>query len=130
MEARLRTAKVDDLLEQAAAQLETLTDAKDLPQEVAAVADTLEAVAAGRRRIGSARQRPRARRATAGTTPPSAALAGRSSVAATTPGQNTGDVDEHDRRATLDRELYGGDRASPVERDRRAARSRPGQVCR
>jgi hypothetical protein len=70
MEARLRTAKIDDLLEKAAAQLETLADAKDLPQEIAAaVADTLEAVDAGRRRIGSARQRLRARPATAGTTP-------------------------------------------------------------
>jgi hypothetical protein len=130
MEARLRTAKIDDLLEKAAAQPETLAHAEDLPQEIAAaVADTLEAVETGRRRIGSARQRLRARHATAGTAQP-APLAERPSEAATTPGQNTEEMDERDRRATPDRELYGGDRASPVERDRPAARSRPGQLCR
>jgi hypothetical protein len=131
MEARLKTAKIDDLLEKAAAQLGTLAHAKDLPQEIAAaVADTLEAVETGRRRIGSARQRLRACPATAGTAPPPAPLAERPSEAATTQDQNTEEMDEHDRRATLDRELDGGDRAPPAERDRPAARSRPDQLCR
>jgi hypothetical protein len=131
MEARLRTAKIDDLLEKAAAQLETLAHARELPQEIAAaVEDTLEAVETGRRRIGSARQRLRARHATAGTAPPPAPFAERPSEAATTPDQITEETDEHDRRATLDREHYGSDRAPPAELDRPAARARPDQVCR
>jgi hypothetical protein len=57
MEARLITAKVHDLLDEAAARLDRLHESEELPPEVAdAVKDTLRAVGAGRESIRRARR--------------------------------------------------------------------------
>ncbi len=57
MEARLVTAKVQDLLDRAAAELGRLARADDLPPDIAAaVTDTLHSVEVGRRNMGAARQ--------------------------------------------------------------------------
>jgi hypothetical protein len=57
MEARLVTARVDDLLGEAASRLSRLLGEVELPEEVeTAVTDTLASVEAGRRTIGAARR--------------------------------------------------------------------------